>query len=233
MVLKAFGTGMLIGLLLGMMLVADYPDWTIPTNITNSQLDVYITNSTMDVRVVDTTVTFTVQPVQDAVFYIEPTNTAVFNIQGDVNATIQGTASVSIDNAMITIDVATIKEKAEEQGKMFTLTKYTNIPAGDFAVVIDWTNNLGIDVFLEMAGGFAHLFRSPGTEVGAGKVEYNILVYDGEKNLIFSGPSDYRHLPVKFDPALRVRNGWRIKLQVAVYASDDVTASGWILLSYK
>lgn len=230
---KAFGVGMLIGLLLGVMLMVDYPDWTIPTNITNSQLDVYITNSAMDVRVVDTTVTFTVQPAQNAVFYIEPTNTAVFNIQGDVNATIQGSASVSIDNATITVDVATLKEKAEEQGNMFTLNDYADIPSGNFAVVIDWTNNLGIDVFLEMVGGYTHYITLLDTEVVAGLINYNVLVYDGEGNLIFAVPSDYHHLPLKFDPALKVRNGWRIKVQITNESGNTVTSFAWVLLSYR
>lgn len=230
---KITGLGLLLIMLLGVMSMTDYPDWTIPTNITNSQLDVYVTNSTMDVRVVDTTVTFTVQPAQNAVFYIEPTSTAVFNIQGDVNATIQGTASVSIDNATITIDVATVKEKAEEQGNMFTLNNYSDVSSGDFAVVIDWTNNLGTDVFLEMIGGYTHYTTLLDTEVVAGLVNYNTLVYDAEGNLIFAVPSDYHHLPLKFDPALRVKNGWRVKVLVTNESGNTITSWAWVLLSYR
>lgn len=230
---KTFGIGMLIGLLLGVMLMTDYPDWTIPTNITNSQLDVYITNSTMDVRVVDTTITFTVQPAQNAVFYIEPTTSAVFNIQGDVNATIQGTASISIDNATITIDVATIKEKVEKQGNMFTLNDYADIPSGNYVAVIDWTNDLGIDVFLEMVGGYTHYSTLSDTEVVAGLINYNVLVYDGGGNRIFAVPSDYHHLPLTFDPALKVRNGWRIKVLITNESGNTVSSWAWVLLSYR
>lgn len=212
---------LLVIMLVGVVFVArGYPDWSIDViqhegttfvvtgnvdaNVTNSTLDVNVTNSQLDVNVTNST----------------------------LNVAVEGVTSVSIDSATVTIDVATLKEKTEGAGRVFTLNGTEAVDSAGVETLIEYTNNLGIDIYIESVGAMAYDASTLGTEIKQGTLYYVLEVYNADNNIIFREWYDYSHFPANFDPALRVRDGWKIVLKAANSNTFAVVTSAWILCSY-
>ncbi len=173
----------------------------VDANITNTELDVHVTNSTI-----------TITPEAGTVFEIKPATEVVFNIQGDVNATIQGTASVSIDYATITVDVATIRERASEENKLGYETGHASAAAGDAEWFTLFTNNLGETVYIETIT-FAVL-RSPVATAPIHPLEamIHVKLYDASDNVFAEFYQNGYSPELNFDPAVPLPANGYIKI---------------------
>ena len=185
-----------------------YPDWAyvvfplegavfniqgqVDANITNTEIDVHVTNSELVIR-----------PAEDVTFTIEPAAGVTFNIQGDVDATIVGTASVSIDRATITVDVATIKEKASETGKVYTENALISAGAGGEKIETMLETATDEPLYVEMLTACVVDAAGVTTENMA-KLWFEITAYDEYDTPVWRVYAHLNHFPVNFDPALRV-----------------------------
>jgi len=176
---------------------------------------------------------------------------SMLNVTGDVNATIQGTASVSIDEATIEVGVATVKERASEENKLVFEAGGLNIPAGGSASKVGFTNTYNETLYLEMITFSLTKSSSSAPDINP----YNYAIYfkiEDESGVAVVGfdanpchsPLNYHiyfkiedesgvavagfdanpgHSPLSFDPAIPIKPGWRI----VVYAdSMQDTAAG-------
>jgi len=196
---------------------------SVDANITNTELDVHVTNSTITIEP-EEAAEFIIKPATGVVFQIQGdvniTNTelnvnvtnSTLNITGDVNATIQGTASVSIDYATITVDVATIREKASAENKLGYETGYASAAAGDAEWFTLFTNNLGETVYIETIT-FAVL-RSPVATAPIHPLEamIHIKLYDASNNVFAEFYQNGYSPELNFDPAVPLPANGYIKI---------------------
>jgi len=185
-----------------------YPDWAyvvfplegavfdiqgqVDANITNTEINVNVTNSELVIR-----------PAEDVTFTIEPAAGVTFNIEGNVDATIVGTASVSIDRATITVDVATIKEKASEEGKVYTENALISAGAGGEKIETMLETATDEPLYVEMLTACVVDATGVTTENMA-KLWFEITAYDEYDTPIWRVYAHLNHFPVNFDPALKV-----------------------------
>ena len=155
-------------IILGVMHMGDNPDWTLPVSIRaqeieNLSVDIASQSiSELTIRITGQDVPVTIEPAAGVTFNITGdvniTNTeldvnvtnSTLNVTGDVNATVQGTADINIKNAEITVDVATVREKASEENKVGFASKGGFVDDGDTKSVVVFTNTLGQTVYIEM-----------------------------------------------------------------------------------
>ena len=221
----------LIGMLGVVALAGDNPDWTLPVSIRAQEIEnlsvdiaaqsidhvdiwftgqttdmnVNITNSQIDVNVTNSTIT--IEPAEGTVFEIKPASGVTFNITGDVNATIQGTASVSIDNATITVDVATIREKASEENKVGFASKGGFVDDGDSKSVTVFENTLGQTVYIEMLtfSVWKYNVTDPTLYPLDFRIDFGFYYSDGtEFAWIYSNPGQN---VINLDPAIPLPSG--------------------------
>jgi len=210
----------------GLLVARGYPDWAInvvqregTTFVVTGQVDANITNTEINARVTNSTIT--IEPAEGSEFVIKPAQDVVFTIQGDVNATIQGTASVSIDRATITVDVATLRERAPEQGKVDYASEYAKVEAGTEESLTVFENTLDKTVYLELA---SVMFYIPVTE--SGTVDYTskfakIEIYSGDGSLLVSiYVSPYTNV-ANFDPPIPIEPNGKIVVRAWNTGSDD------------
>jgi len=246
---------------LGVVLVAKgYPDWalnvmqkegttfvitgSVDANITNTEINAYVTNTTITIEPAEGT-EFIIKPAEAAVFQIQGdvniTNTELnvnvtnttLNVTGDVNATIQGTASVSIDNATVTIDTATIRENVEAEGKVKTKWGSKTISSGSFEQLFAYANTETYDVYLESVGAVGYMEASPYYPMYLGYGIIVVEVFDESNTEVFDLTYDIAQLPHNFDPAIRIPPNWEIRVYAFNYSPDTRKFEGWILLSYR
>lgn len=217
---KKLIVALLILSLLGVVLLAgDNPDWTLPVSIRAQEIGSLAVDiasqsiSELNIRITS----------QSAPITIEPASGVVFNISGDVNATIQGSASVSIDNATITVDVATIKEKASELGNItyaFDMTGTIKGGGGTYSAII-YTNKGTSTVYLELITP-AFVVTAPTDNMYTNMfVLFEISIRNsrgGLKARFYTNPPQV----ISFDPAVPLEPGDYIEYQVVNYA-----AAGW------
>jgi len=175
----------------------------VDANITNTELDVYVTNSTI-----------TITPEAGTVFEIKPATGVTFNITGDVNATIQGTASISIDNATITVDVATVREKASELGNLDFHWGGADVDPGGSALGIDYTNTNNYTLYLEMITFSIMKARSSDPDVNPLNVNVWFEIEDDSGNTIAAFEVNPPGKPINFDPAIPILPNWKILANV-------------------
>jgi len=224
---------------LGVVLVAKgYPDWALnvmqregTTFVVTGLVDANITNTEINANITNTTIT--IEPAAGTVFEVKPSADVTFNITGDVNATIQGTASVSIDNATVTIDTATIRENVETEGKVKTKWGSQTITSGSFVQLFAYTNTETYDVYLESVGAVGYMDASPYNPMYLGYGIIVVEVFDESNTLVFDLTYDIAQLPHNFDPALRIPPNWEVRVYAYNYSPDTRTFEGWILLSYR
>ena len=213
-----------------------YPDWAyvvfpfegavfniegnVDANITNTEIDVHVTNSELVIR-----------PAEDVTFTIEPAAGVTFNIEGNVDATIVGTASVSIDNATITVDVATIKEKASETGNVYTENTFISATAGDEEIKTMLETATDEPLYVEMLTACTVDAAGVTTENMA-KLWFEITAYDKYDTPIWRVYAHLNHFPVNFDPALRVPKDGYIKVRFHNGDSVDHTVAFSVIFRY-
>lgn len=139
----------------------DFPDWTVPANVTNSQLDVNITNSALDVTIVDSTTVLEVTGnvnVTNSVLDVNVTNSTfdvnIINSTLDVNVTnssinveIQGTANVEIQNAEV--NVQNVREQVRDVSHLAPFADESSVPSNSTGNIIPFQNVYGKTVYLE------------------------------------------------------------------------------------
>jgi len=133
-------------IVLGVMHMGDNPDWTLPVSIRAQEIE----NLSVDIASQSISELTIRIKAQDVPVTIEPAAGVTFNIQGDVNATIQGTASISVDNATITVDVATVREKASEENKLGYGDNIGSVDSGSDKTITLFNNTLGKTVYVEL-----------------------------------------------------------------------------------
>jgi len=213
---------------------------SVDANITNTELDVHVTNSTITIEPAAETV-FEVKPATGAVFNIQGdvniTNTeldvhvtnSTLNVTGDVNATIQGTADINIKNAEVTVDVATLRERAPERGKVDYASNSVKVAAGTAESLTVFENTLGQTVYLELA---SIMFYRQVTE--SGSIDYaskfaRIEIYDANDSLLVSiYVSPYTNV-VPFDPAIPIEPNGKIVVHAWNTGSDDAYVAASIV----
>lgn len=195
----------------------------VDANVTNSSLDVNVKNSQLDVNVTNSDIT--IKPESGTVFTISPDSTAVFDVKGNVDANItnsnldvnvtnssldvnvQGTTSISVDNATVTVDVATVKEKASETGKVVGSHAGLNLKDYDNDSKTIYTNNTGGTVYLEAIsaaeGGVADLDTGCFVE---------IQICNSEGFSIATFYANIQNFPLNFDPAFPIPDGGYINV---------------------
>jgi len=198
---------------------------SVDANITNTELDVHVTNSTITIEPGTGTV-FEIKPATEAIFNIQGdvniTNTelnvnvtnSTLNVTGDVNATIQGTASISIDNATITVDVATVREKASELGNLDFHWGGADVDPGGSALGIDYTNTNNYTLHLEMITFSILKARSSDPDVNPLNVNVWFKIEDDSGNTIAAFEVNPPGKPINFDPAIPILPNWKIYANV-------------------
>jgi len=208
----------------GMAMAGGYPDWAyvvfpfegavfniqgqVDANITNTEINVNVTNSELVIR-----------PAEDVTFTIEPAAGVTFNIEGNVDATIVGTASVSIDRATITVDVATIKERASEAGKVHTANTFISASAGGAGSKTMLETATTDPLYVEMFT--ASVVDANGvTADGMAKIWFEIVAYDEYDTPLWRIYAHLSQFPINLDPAFRIpKDGY---LVVSVHNRDSV-----------
>ena len=213
-------------IILGVMHMGDNPDWTLPVSIRAQEIE----NLSVDIAsqsISELTIRITGQ---DIPITIEPAAGVTFNITGDVNATIQGTASVSIDYATITVDVATIREKASAENKLEFEGGGTNVDAGSSKIETVYTNTLGETLYLEMITFAVYKTSSSAPDVSPLSVHLYFRIRD-ESNAIVAGfDANPCSSPLNFDPAIPILPNWKIEVVVENYSDTRIGAEWSILL---
>jgi len=130
----------------GVVYMGDNPDWTLPVSIRAQEIE----NLSVDIASQSISELTIRIKAQDVPVTIEPAAGVTFNIAGSVDATVQGTADINIKNAEITVDVATVREKASEENKVGFASKGGFVDDGDTKSVVVFTNTLGQTVYIEM-----------------------------------------------------------------------------------
>ena len=175
-----------------------YPDWSVSvvqkegmTVVVEGSVDANVTNSQLDVNVTN----------------------SVLNISGDVDATIQGTASVSIDSATITVDVATIRERAPGLGKVYSYYDTEHLTAGQSYTRVVFTNEGESNAYLELitvsATNFFSTLSNPASVLAA---HFEIYLKDESGNIkakLFANPPAV----INLDPALAIPPGWTVEVE--------------------
>lgn len=196
--------------ILGVIMMVDYPDWTVPTNITNSYLDVNVTNSMLDVTIVDSTTTLTVT--------------------GDVNATIDGQVSVSIDNATVRIDTATLTEIDELQGRVYSETNFASLSPGADAVLSFTSLSGGGGGLLELITGIID-YPDGITNSDLAGVWIEVTVKDRFETPQSKHYAHISQLPLSFDPALPIPSGGSVDVRIHNGLSKSITVA--ISIAYR
>jgi len=222
-------------ILVGVVLVPrGYPDWALnvmqregTTFVVTGSVDANITNTTINAYVVNSTITVT--PEAEAVFEIKPATGVVFNIQGDVNATIQGTASISIDNATITVDVATVREKASTENKLGYGDNIGGVDPGSSETITLFNNTLGTTVYVELLT--AIIYQDPSETLSPDPKDLfgSFEFYDSSgvrfARIYINFWSDVKNL----DPAIPLPAGGYVKLTVANRGSVRAAFAGSVV----
>jgi len=199
---------------LGVMYVGDNPDWTLPVSIRAqeiSNLTVDIASQSLDelnIRITS----------QSTPITIEPASGVTFNITGDVNATIEGTASVSIDNATIEVGVATVKERASEAGKIEYADDFSGSISGSGGTYTAtlYTNTHDYTVYLEMITFNVFQITHSSTPYPNTYFLVEFILYDSSgsvKAKFYANPGAV----LNFDPAIPLEPGDYIEWTVYNY----------------
>lgn len=185
------------------VIVMGHQDWTSKSEIINSQLDVYVLNSQLDVQVVNTTLDVNV------------TNSTL-------NVSVQGTASVSIDNATITVDVATLRETASEQGKVFSEFHEATVSSYDLYTFTLWTNTLGKTVYLEEITYSIVKTTTSTTNPTPFHFYARVKIVNDVGSTVSRFYLNGDMAPLSFDPAIPIYQNWSIEVQFDNLFSEDV-----------
>jgi len=224
----------LIGMLGVVVLAGDNPDWTLPVSIRAQEIenlsvdiaaqsvdhiDIWFTGQTTDMNV----------NITNSQIDVNITN-SVLNITGDVNATIEGTASVSIDSATITVDVATIRERAPELGKVYSYYDTEHLTAGDSYTRVVFTNSGSTNAYLELitvsATNFFSTLSNPASVLAA---HFEIKLKDEDGNIkakLFANPPTV----INLDPALAIPPGWSVEVEFYNGSSETLDLSMSIII---
>jgi len=222
-------------ILLGVVLVPrGYPDWALnvmqregTTFVVTGSVDANITNTEINAYVTNTTITIT--PEAGTVFEIKPATGVTFNITGDVNATIQGTASVSIDYATITVDVATIRERASEENRLGYGDNIGGVDPGSDATVTLFNNTLGTTVYVELLTAIIYRDPSETSSPDPKDVFGSFEFYDSDgvrfARIYINFWSDVKNL----DPAIPLPANGYVKLKVSNRGSVRAAFAGSVV----
>ena len=207
-------------ILVGVVLVPrGYPDWALnvmqregTTFVVTGSVDANITNTEINAYVTNTTITIT--PEAGTVFEIKPATGVTFNITGDVNATIQGTADINIKNAEITVDVATVREKASELGNLDFHWGGADVDPYGSALGIEYTNTNNYTLYLEMITFSVTKGRSSDPDVNPLNVNVWFEIEDDSGTTIAAFEMNPPGRPINFDPAIPILPNWKILANV-------------------
>jgi len=209
-----------LAIFLGGFLVArGYPDWALnviqkegTTFVVTGSVDANITNTEINAYVVNSTIT--VEPSEGSVFEIKPATGVVFNIQGDVNATVQGTVSVSVDQATIEVGVATVRERASELNKVKSFYATEHLTSQEVRTWTIYTNEGTENAYLELvsfgATSFFDVLTDPTKILGA-YFEVRLKDETGEVKAVVFGNA---LTTLNLDPALPIPPGWQVEVEL-------------------
>ncbi|MBO8181101.1 MAG: hypothetical protein H0Z19_11645 [Archaeoglobus sp.] len=195
---------------------------SLPVDVQNTSLDVNITNSYMDVNV-----TNSVLPVdiQNSSIVVEQATSSVWDINvtnSTLDVNVNGTASVSIDSATVTVDTLSFKEKNYSGNGLVPISATVT----DSSTTKTYTNTGTKNAYL-----FDCVTSLEGSSPAAGKIE--IKLYDDTDTLqavIFKAQleitSYYESTFAQkhFDPPITIPPGWYVTMYV--WASSSTTTFG-------
>ena len=212
-------------IVLGVMCMGDNPDWTLPVSIRAQEIE----NLSVDIAsqsISELTIRITGQ---DVPVTIEPAAGVTFNIQGNVNATIQGTADINIKNAEITVDVATVKEKASEENKLGYGDDFASVDPGTSETITLFNNTLGETVYVELLSLIVYAPLTGGTTPNLADFYGMFDFYDSGgtrfARIYVSPQTDVKNL----DPAIPLPPGGYVRLTVCNSGSSAAHFAGSVV----
>ena len=212
-------------IVLGVMCMGDNPDWTLPVSIRAQEIE----NLSVDIAsqsISELTIRITGQ---DVPVTIEPAAGVTFNIAGDVNATIQGTADINIKNAEITVDVATVREKASEENKLGYEDNFASVDPGTSETITLFNNTLGETVYVELLSLIVYAPLTGGTTPNLADFYGMFDFYDSGgarfARIYVSPQTDVKNL----DPAIPLPPGGYVRLTVCNSGSSAAYFAGSVV----
>jgi len=209
---KLLIVGILILLAIGVMgMTKDYPEWTLPISITAQEIE----NLRFDL----------------ASQSIDHLDIWITGQAQSVNVEVQGTASISIDNATITVDVATVKERASETGNVHTVSTIITVSAGGTNYDTLLEDATAEPVYLEMITAAVADSNIAGIDTLA-KIFLEITVRDDDGTPLATIYVHLLNMPLNFDPALKVPAGGDVLVRVFNKDTVDHTVPVSVVFRY-
>ena len=198
-------------IVLGVVYVGDNPDWTLPVSVRAQEIEnlsVDIAAQTLDH--VDINIKSQSAPVD-----INVTNSELdVNVTNStLNVNVQGTANVEIQNAEL--NVQTLKEQASAAGNI----EYADVQLDTYSTYGDtqtlYTNSGTSTVYLEMITARC----SSGYNE---QINFEIRLVDSSDVTQATFYAVLLQFPLKFDPAIPIPAGWKIKVSATRVGSTQV-----------
>jgi len=212
-------------IVLGVMHMGDNPDWTLPVSIRAQEIE----NLSVDIAsqsISELTIRITGQ---DVPVTIKPAAGVTFNITGDVNATVQGTADINIKNAEITVDVATVREKASEENKLGYGDNFASVDPGTSETITLFNNTLGETVYVELLTLIVYAPLTGGTTPNLADFYGTFDFYDSGgvrfARIYVNAQTDVKNL----DPAIPLPPGGYVRLTVGNSGSSAAYFAGSVV----
>jgi len=234
-------------IILGVMCMGDNPDWTLPVSIRaqeieNLSVDIASQSiSELTIRITGQDVPVTIEPAAGVTFNIQGdvniTNTeldvnvtnSTLNVTGDVNATVQGTADINIKNAEITVDVATVREKASEENKLGYGDDFASVDPGTSETITLFNNTLGETVYVELLTLIVYAPLTGGTTPNLADFYGTFDFYDSGgvrfARIYVNAQTDVKNL----DPAIPLPPGGYVRLTVGNSGSSAAYFAGSVV----